>query len=118
VREQYARFDAERIFEVPGVRVADPKAASAASAQGRAQPWSARSSAPRAAGDPIGTCMVSSEGAARLLHFGRFTASGSGGDPRMNSSTALHAVERRTGGLSREQQVLDRIDRARRRRPG
>ena len=38
VREKYAAFDAERLFEVPGVRVADPKACQCGEVlEGRAQ---------------------------------------------------------------------------------
>ena len=52
-------------FEVPGTRIEDPKACQCGEELiGAIKPWSARSSARLHAGTPIGTCMVSSEGAA------------------------------------------------------
>src|SRR5262245_23948198 len=40
LREEYARFDAERIFEIPGVRVADPKACQCGEVlKGVLKPW-------------------------------------------------------------------------------
>ena len=76
VRDEYARFDAERIFEVPGVRVADPKACQCGEVlKGVIKPWECKVFGTACTPEtPIGTCMVSSEGAcAAYYNFGRFT---------------------------------------------
>ena len=76
IREEYARFDAERIFDVPGVRVADPKACQCGEVlKGVLKPWECKVFGTACTPEtPIGTCMVSSEGAcAAYYNFGRFT---------------------------------------------
>jgi hydrogenase expression/formation protein HypD len=76
VRDEYERFDAERIFEVPGVRVADPKACQCGEVlKGVLKPWECKVFGTACTPEtPIGTCMVSSEGAcAAYYNFGRFT---------------------------------------------
>lgn len=76
VREQYARMDAERIFALPGVRVADPKACQCGEVlKGVLKPWECKVFGTACTPEtPIGTCMVSSEGAcAAYYNFGRFT---------------------------------------------
>jgi len=76
VNEKYARFDAERIFNVPGVRVADPKACQCGEVlKGVLKPWECKVFGTACTPEtPIGTCMVSSEGAcAAYYNFGRFT---------------------------------------------
>ncbi|MBO0849107.1 MAG: hydrogenase formation protein HypD [Pseudonocardia sp.] len=76
VREAYATFDAERIFEVPGVRVADPKACQCGEVlKGVLKPWECKVFGTACTPEtPIGTCMVSSEGAcAAYYNFGRFS---------------------------------------------
>ena len=76
VREAFARFDAERIFELPGVRVADPKACQCGEVlKGVLKPWECKVFGTACTPEtPIGTCMVSSEGAcAAYYNFGRFT---------------------------------------------
>lgn len=76
VREELARFDAERIFAVPGVRVADPKACQCGEVlKGVLKPWECKVFGTACTPEtPIGTCMVSSEGAcAAYYNFGRFT---------------------------------------------
>ena len=76
VREAYARFDAERIFNVPGVRVADPKACQCGEVlKGVLKPWECKVFGTACTPEtPIGTCMVSSEGAcAAYYNFGRFS---------------------------------------------
>ena len=76
VREEYARFDAERIFSVPGVRVADPKACQCGEVlKGALRPWECKVFGTACTPEtPIGTCMVSSEGAcAAYYNFGRFS---------------------------------------------
>jgi hydrogenase expression/formation protein HypD len=76
VREEYAAFDAERIFEVPGVRVADPKACQCGEVlKGVLKPWECKVFGTACTPEtPIGTCMVSPEGAcAAYYNFGRFS---------------------------------------------
>ena len=76
VRDEYAAFDAERIFPVPGVRVADPKACQCGEVlKGVIKPWECKVFGTACTPEtPIGTCMVSSEGAcAAYYNFGRFT---------------------------------------------
>jgi hydrogenase expression/formation protein HypD len=71
----YADFDAELRFEVPGVRVADPKACQCGEVlKGVIKPWECKvfgtACTPEHA---IGTCMVSPEGAcAAYYNYGRF----------------------------------------------
>ena len=76
VREEFAAFDAERLFSVPGVRVADPKACQCGEVlKGAIKPWECKVFGTACTPEtPIGTCMVSSEGAcAAYYNFGRFT---------------------------------------------
>jgi hydrogenase expression/formation protein HypD len=76
VRDEYAAFDAERIFEIPGVRVADPKACQCGEVlKGVLKPWECKVFGTACTPEtPIGTCMVSSEGAcAAYYNFGRFS---------------------------------------------
>ncbi|MGQ0480522.1 MAG: hydrogenase formation protein HypD [Pseudonocardia sp.] len=76
VRDEYAAHDAERIFSVPGVRVADPKACQCGEVlKGVLKPWECKVFGTACTPEtPIGTCMVSSEGAcAAYYNFGRFT---------------------------------------------
>ncbi|MEU5723604.1 hydrogenase formation protein HypD [Micromonospora sp. NPDC047738] len=75
MRDEYAAYDAERIFEVPGVRVADPKACQCGEVlKGVLKPWECKVFGTACTPEtPIGTCMVSSEGAcAAYYNFGRF----------------------------------------------
>jgi len=73
--EAYADFDAERRFDTPGVRVADPKACQCGEVlKGVIRPWECKvfgtACTPEHA---IGTCMVSPEGAcAAYYNYGRF----------------------------------------------
>jgi hydrogenase expression/formation protein HypD len=72
--EAYEAFDAELRFEVPGVRVADPKACQCAEVlKGVIKPWECKVFGTACTPEhPIGTCMVSSEGAcAAYYNFGR-----------------------------------------------
>ncbi len=76
VRDEYSRFDAERKFELPGVRVADPKACQCGEVlKGVIKPWECKVFGTACTPEtPIGTCMVSSEGAcAAYYNFGRFS---------------------------------------------
>jgi hydrogenase expression/formation protein HypD len=74
IAEDYAEFDAERRWEVPGVRVADPKACQCGEVlKGAIKPWECKvfgtACTPERA---IGTCMVSAEGAcAAYYSYGR-----------------------------------------------
>ncbi|MEU7988899.1 hydrogenase formation protein HypD [Streptosporangium canum] len=74
--ERYAAYDAERIFRIPGGRVADPKACQCGEVlKGVLKPWECKVFGTACTPEtPIGTCMVSSEGAcAAYYNFGRFS---------------------------------------------
>ena len=76
VRETYAKFDAEEIFKIPGIRVADPKACQCGEVlKGVIKPWECKVFGTACTPErPIGTCMVSSEGAcAAYYNYGRFS---------------------------------------------
>ncbi|MQA85702.1 MAG: hydrogenase formation protein HypD [Streptosporangiales bacterium] len=76
VRQEYASFDTERIFDLPGVRVADPKACQCGEVlKGVLKPWECKVFGTACTPEtPIGTCMVSSEGAcAAYYNYGRFS---------------------------------------------
>jgi len=76
LREQLAEWDAEVRYEIPGVRVADPKACQCGEVlKGVIKPWECKVFGTACTPDhPIGTCMVSSEGAcAAYYNFGRLT---------------------------------------------
>jgi hydrogenase expression/formation protein HypD len=76
VRDAYAVHDAERIFDIPGIRVADPKACQCGEVlKGVIKPWECKVFGTACTPEtPIGTCMVSSEGAcAAYYNYGRFT---------------------------------------------
>ncbi len=73
--EAYADFDAERRWSVPGVRVADPKACQCGEVlKGVIKPFECKVFGSACTPErPIGTCMVSSEGAcAAYYNYGRF----------------------------------------------
>ncbi|NUT57080.1 MAG: hydrogenase formation protein HypD [Thermoleophilia bacterium] len=74
LRPEFAAWDAEVRFEVPGIRVADPKACQCGEVlKGVIKPWECKVFGTACTPDrPIGTCMVSSEGAcAAYYNFGR-----------------------------------------------
>ena len=76
LRREYAAWDAELRFEVPGIRVADPKACQCGEVlKGVIKPWECRVFGTACTPEtPIGTCMVSSEGAcAAYFNYGRFS---------------------------------------------
>jgi hydrogenase expression/formation protein HypD len=76
LRPEFADHDAEVIFDMPGVRVADPKACQCGEVlKGVIKPWECKVFGTACTPEtPIGTCMVSSEGAcAAYYNFGRFT---------------------------------------------
>jgi hydrogenase expression/formation protein HypD len=73
--DAYAELDAELRFGVPGVRVADPKACQCGEVlKGVIKPWDCKVFGTACTPErPIGTCMVSSEGAcAAYYNYGRF----------------------------------------------
>jgi hydrogenase expression/formation protein HypD len=72
---RYADFDAELRFAVPGVRVADPKACQCGEVlKGVLKPWECKVFGTACTPEtPIGTCMVSSEGACAAYYtFGQY----------------------------------------------
>ena len=75
LRAEFADFDAEVRYRVPGVRVADPKACQCGEVlKGVIKPWQCKVFGTACTPErPIGTCMVSSEGAcAAYYNYGRF----------------------------------------------
>ena len=71
----YARFDAELRYALPGVRVADPKACQCGEVlKGVLKPWECKVFGTACTPEtPIGTCMVSSEGAcAAYYNYGQY----------------------------------------------
>src|SRR5215210_6680493 len=75
LRPELADFDAELRYALPGVRVADPKACQCGEVlKGVIKPWECKVFGTACTPDrPIGTCMVSSEGAcAAYYNYGRF----------------------------------------------
>jgi hydrogenase expression/formation protein HypD len=73
--DAYSDLDAELRFDVPGVRVADPKACQCGEVlKGVIKPWECKVFGTACTPErPIGTCMVSSEGAcAAYYNYGRF----------------------------------------------
>ncbi|HXC92340.1 MAG TPA: hydrogenase formation protein HypD [Stellaceae bacterium] len=65
VRESYARFDAERRFALPGLKIADPKACQCGEVlKGVIKPWQCKVFGGACTPEtPLGALMVSSEGA-------------------------------------------------------
>jgi hydrogenase expression/formation protein HypD len=75
LRGEFAAWDAEVRYEIPGIRVADPKACQCGEVlKGVIKPWECKVFGTACTPDrPIGTCMVSSEGAcAAYYNYGRF----------------------------------------------
>jgi hydrogenase expression/formation protein HypD len=76
LRPEFADWDAELRYEVPGIRVADPKACQCGEVlRGAIKPWECKVFGTACTPEtPIGTCMVSSEGAcAAFFNYGRFS---------------------------------------------
>ena len=76
LRDKYSQFDAEVRFRVPGLRVADPKACQCGEIlKGVKKPWECKVFGTACTPEtPIGSCMVSSEGAcAAYYNFGRLS---------------------------------------------
>ncbi|HSK98334.1 MAG TPA: hydrogenase formation protein HypD [Euzebyales bacterium] len=75
VSPRYAEFDTELRYDVPGVRVADPKSCQCGEVlKGVLKPWECKVFGTACTPEtPIGTCMVSSEGAcAAYYNYGRY----------------------------------------------
>jgi hydrogenase expression/formation protein HypD len=75
LRDEFAEWDAERRYAVPGVRIADPKACQCGEVlKGVIKPWECKVFGTACTPElPLGTCMVSSEGAcAAYYNYGRF----------------------------------------------
>jgi hydrogenase expression/formation protein HypD len=75
--DEFAQFDAELRFAVPGIRVEDPKACQCGEVlRGSIKPWECKVFGTACTPErPIGTCMVSSEGAcAAYYNYGRLAA--------------------------------------------
>ncbi|GCE30448.1 hydrogenase formation protein HypD [Dictyobacter alpinus] len=76
LRAEFADWDAELRFSVPGLRVADPKACQCGEVlKGVIKPWECKVFGTACTPEtPIGTCMVSPEGAcAAYFNYGRFS---------------------------------------------
>ncbi len=76
LKSKYAGFDAERRFSVAGLRIADPKACQCGEIlKGVKKPWECKVFGTACTPEtPIGSCMVSSEGAcAAYYNFGRLS---------------------------------------------
>jgi hydrogenase expression/formation protein HypD len=76
LRPEFAAWDAELRFAMPGIRVADPKACQCGEVlKGVIKPWECKVFGTACTPEtPIGTCMVSSEGAcAAYYNYGRFS---------------------------------------------
>jgi hydrogenase expression/formation protein HypD len=76
LKAKYAAFDAELKYSVPGMRIADPKACQCGEIlKGVKKPWECKVFGTACTPEtPIGSCMVSSEGAcAAYYNFGRLS---------------------------------------------
>ncbi len=76
LRPEFAAWDAELRFQVPGLRIADPKACQCGEVlKGVIKPWECKVFGTACTPEtPIGTCMVSPEGAcAAYYNYGRFS---------------------------------------------
>lgn len=76
LKPKYAAFDAELRFALPGLRIADPKACQCGEIlKGVKKPWECKVFGTACTPEtPIGSCMVSSEGAcAAYYNFGRLS---------------------------------------------
>lgn len=76
IHPDFSDWDAELRFDVPGLRVADPKACQCGEVlKGALRPWECKVFGTACTPEtPIGTCMVSSEGAcAAYYNYGRYS---------------------------------------------
>ncbi len=75
LRPEFAAWDAETLYEVPGLRITDPKACQCGEVlKGVLKPWECRVFGSACTPEtPIGSCMVSPEGAcAAYYSYGRY----------------------------------------------
>ncbi len=82
IRPEFARFDAETRYAVPNVRVTDPKACQCGEVlKGVIKPWQCKVFGTACTPEtPIGSCMVSPEGAcAAYYNYGRYSLMQQGG---------------------------------------
>ncbi len=106
LRPEFADWDAEVRFEIPGIRVADPKACQCGEVlKGVIKPWECRVFGTACTPEtPIGTCMVSPEGAcAAVYNYGRYAlheraAAEGNGSGAGAAAEAERAGERAAGG--------------------
>jgi hydrogenase expression/formation protein HypD len=92
LQPKYAAFDAELKFSVPGLRIADPKACQCGEIlKGVKKPWECKVFGTACTPEtPIGSCMVSSEGAcAAYYNFGRLSKIAE----RSSSSAGIEAAK-------------------------
>ncbi len=92
LRPDFAAWDAELRFEVPGIRVADPKACQCGEVlKGVIKPWECKVFGTACTPEtPIGTCMVSPEGAcAAYFNYGRFSMASARADLPMLELSAI-----------------------------
>tara|TARA_B100001989_G_scaffold252538_1_gene234975 strand:- start:5654 stop:6793 length:1140 start_codon:yes stop_codon:yes gene_type:complete len=78
LKEEFAQFDAEKHFQVPALSIADPKACQCGEVlKGSIKPWQCKVFGTACTPEtPIGSCMVSSEGAcAAYYNYGRLSTS-------------------------------------------
>jgi hydrogenase expression/formation protein HypD len=95
--DDYAELDAERRYAIPGVSVADPKACQCGEVlKGVIKPWECKVFGTACTPErPIGTCMVSPEGAcAAYYNYGRYA--------RERAPQAHGSQERDRAGRERE----------------
>ena len=91
IRPEFAAFDAESRFTVPNVRVTDPKACQCGEVlKGVIKPWQCRVFGSACTPEtPIGSCMVSPEGAcAAYYNYGRYSLMKQGAAVRLPVVTA------------------------------
>jgi hydrogenase expression/formation protein HypD len=89
---KYARYDAEVKYEVAGLKIADPKACQCGEIlKGVKKPWECKVFGTACTPEtPIGSCMVSSEGAcAAYYNFGRMSKVGVRNGSRLQGNAAV-----------------------------
>ncbi|MFN2398210.1 MAG: hydrogenase formation protein HypD [Gemmatimonadaceae bacterium] len=95
LRPEFAAWDAEIRFAVPGVRVTDPKACQCGEVlKGVLKPWQCRVFGNACTPEtPIGSCMVSPEGAcAAYYSYGRYSLMRRGGEMPVPRSSHLAGI--------------------------
>jgi hydrogenase expression/formation protein HypD len=90
LQPEFATWDAERRHQIAGVRVTDPKACQCGEVlKGVLKPWQCRVFGSACTPEtPIGSCMVSPEGAcAAYYNYGRYSLMRGGQDPRARAGS-------------------------------